>query len=329
MPIVSPDSKKKVEVTLFIPTFNGEKYIRALLDSLENQDFPGEFEILVIDSGSTDGTISTIEQFNKVKIVQIPQEDFGHGKTRNHGAKLARGKYVVFLTQDAIPADKNWLTELIQPLSSNLAEAVFGKQIARENAFPSLKYDISDTFAQCGEDGKVHVIQGPINLDIFPEAVFYSDVNSATTKEFLMTIIPYRDVSYSEDFLFAADLLQAGYRKAYQPSAIVIHSNDVTYSEYLLRIFDETLSLRRNEISFSQPSLIATILRGVKNMLVSSMRILSDSDYSFKQKMKWLWGNNIYLFNKWRGIYLASNIDLSDVTQINKYSLEAHRSQKH
>ena len=68
MPIVSPDSKKKVEVTVFIPTFNGEKYIRALLDSLENQDFPGEFEILVIDSGSTDGTISTIEQFNKVKI---------------------------------------------------------------------------------------------------------------------------------------------------------------------------------------------------------------------------------------------------------------------
>lgn len=328
MPIVSPNSKKKVDVTVFIPTFNGEKYLSALLNSLENQDFPGDFEILVIDSGSTDATISIIEEFKKVKIVQIPQEDFGHGKTRNLGAKLARGTYVVFLTQDAIPSDKNWLSEIIQPLSSNVAEAVFGKQIARENAFPSMKYDISDTFTQCGQDGNLHIIQGPINLNIFPEAVFYSDVNSATTRDFLVSKIPYRDVSYSEDFLFATDLLQAGYRKAYQPSAKVIHSNDVTYSEYLFRIFDETLSLRRNEISFSKPSMTRTVLRGFKNMLFSSIRILGDPDYPFRQKMKWLWGNNIYLFNKWRGIYLASNLDLNDVTRINKYSLEAHRSRQ-
>jgi rhamnosyltransferase len=122
-----------------------------------------------------------------------------------------------------------------------------GKHIARANCSPLLKYEIDGVFRDCGPDGETTVIDGAISKanELTPGELFYSDVNSATRREFLLNTISYRDVNYSEDMAFARDLLEAGYRKAYAATAVVEHSNDVTFSEYGKRIFDETLGMRR------------------------------------------------------------------------------------
>jgi rhamnosyltransferase len=330
MPLVTADSAQNVDATVFIPTFNGEKYLDQLLKAVEQQDFAGTFEILIIDSGSSDATLDIIAAHPLVRLVEIPGSEFGHGKTRNLAAQLAKGTYIAYLSHDAIPAGNSWLTNITGPLdpAGLNCVGVVGKHIARSNCSPLLKYEIEGVFRACGPDGETTVIDGSLSSiqELTPGEMFYSDVNSATRKDFLLNTIAYRDVNYSEDIAFAKDLLEAGYRKAYAATAIVEHSNDVTFGEYGKRIFDETLGMRRVGEGRQSLSWIQAKLRAVRDILVSGLRILRDGDYNFGQKLKWLVINPAYAWTKWVNIHRALNISLEDEKKIAKYSLEASRA---
>jgi rhamnosyltransferase len=319
-----------VDVTVFIPTFNGEKYLDRLLTAVETQDFAGTVEILIIDSGSTDATLSIIAEHLAVRLVQIPASEFGHGKTRNLAASLARGKNIAFLSHDAVPVGSSWLASLVAPLDPAGLDcvAVVGKQEARADCFPLLKYEIEGVFNRCGPDGEVTAVDGStVSAAALGEGeLFYSDVNSATRRDFLLNVIPYRDVNYSEDMAFARDLLVAGYRKAYQPAAVVEHSNDVTLAEYGKRIFDENLGMRRVGEGRRSLSWAQAKLRAVRDVARSAARILRDTDYTAGEKATWLLENPAYAWSKWTNIYRALNIDLSDTAAIARYSLEHSRA---
>lgn len=330
MPVVAPTGSSPVEVTVFIPTFNGEDYLDRLLTSVEHQDFNGGIEILIIDSGSTDSTLEIIERHPAVRLMQIPQTEFGHGKTRNRAAELARGEFIVYLSHDAVPVGDRWLSALLLPMrplavGGNDTQAVFAKHVARSNCFPSLKYGIRGVFAGCGPDGQVTVVDGAVvSVDKLPASqLFYSDVCSATRRDFLLKTIPYQDLPYSEDLAFAKDLLAAGYRKAYQPAAVVEHSNDVTLSEYPRRTFDEFLGMRRVGEAPARMTRVGMLARIAKEILVTSGKILVDPDYSIGRKLYWLFVNPAYVWGKWIGIRRALVVKLDDSRSIARYSLEA------
>src|SRR3954451_2257736 len=123
--------------TVVVLTYNGERYLRDLLTAVTGQRIDGEFEILVIDSGSTDATLDIVAGFPRVRLLQIPNSEFGHGRTRNLAAHEARGRYVAYLTHDAVPAHDRWLYELLKPFELNdRVAAVMGSQIPRPSAFP-------------------------------------------------------------------------------------------------------------------------------------------------------------------------------------------------
>ena len=322
-----------VEATVFIPTFNGEKYLERLLVAVEQQEFEGNVEILIIDSGSTDGTLSIIARHPLVRLVQIPQSEFGHGKTRNLAATLARGEYIVYLSHDAIPAGTFWLDAILLPLRSlgeggENAQAVFGKHVARAGCFPVLKYGIDGVFNACGPDGRVSVVDGSVSSvdTLLPAQLFYSDVCSATRRSFLLEKIAYQDLPYSEDLAFARDLLVAGYRKAYQPSAVVEHSNDVTLAEYPRRTFDEFVGMRRVGEAPARMGMLGTVARIVKETLLTGLRIIRDREYTLGRKLYWLFVNPAYVWAKWIGIRRALSVALDDRAAIAKFSLEAQHS---
>jgi rhamnosyltransferase len=330
VPLVIPTADEAVAVTVFIPTFNGEKYLERLLTAVEAQDYPQNFEILVIDSGSTDATLTIIAAHPAVRLVQIPSVEFGHGKTRNLAASLARGANIAFLSHDAVPVGSRWLASLVAPLDEAGLDcvAVVGKQEARSDCFPLLKYEIEGVFNRCGPDGQVTVVDGStvVASQLGEGELFYSDVNSATRRDFLLTVIAYRDVNYAEDMAFARDLLVAGYRKAYQPAAVVEHSNDVTLAEYGKRIFDENLGMRRVGEGRTSLSWGSAKLRAVRDVLRSAVRIVRDPDYSAGQKARWLVENPAYAWSKWTNIHRALTINLTDSAAIARYSLEFSRS---
>lgn len=319
---VGPES---VDVTVIIPTLNGERYLERLLSMLEHQDFAGSFEVLVVDSGSTDGTLTIVRDHPAVRLHEIPNSEFGHGKTRNLAARLARGRLLAYLTQDAIPITPGWLGSLVEPLDPEGADAVavFGKQVPRPGCFPLQKYEIQAVFARFGDRpvlyGKGDREPSAAEMDLL---AFYSDVNSATRRDFLLDVIPYRDLSYSEDMAFARDLIGAGYRKAYSPEGSVEHSNDLSLRQYGKRIFDETLAMRRVDAGAPLYGLGARAIRCGYGILRDSVRILRDSDYGVGSTLRWLLMNPCYHVSRWWNYGRAATVDLDDRRTIEAHSLE-------
>lgn len=321
-----PEASTGVDVSVVIPTFNGERYLGEVLDAIAAQRFDGQIETLVIDSGSTDATLDILRSRPHVRLHQIPNSEFGHGRTRNLGAQLARGRTIVFLTQDATPATSDWLTELVAPLELPRVRAVVGRQIPRRHAFPLQKYDIERTFAAQGPLDRPTIVElGNGTGASLEDLAFYSDVNSATHRAFLLQQIPLRDVQYSEDVAFARDVLEAGYRKAYSPGGAVLHSNDMGIREYARRLFDETLGLRRAGAQPPIPGRFGAVLRAIKGAMQDTVRIARDLDYRLAERAKWLVVNPLYHFARWDGMFHGARVALDDERGIARRSWEARR----
>ena len=120
-------------ISVIIPTLNAQKYLRVLLERLKEQVLPkGEqMEILLMDSGSDDRTIEIAEGVAKeweeqeilLRILPVKREEFDHGGTRNLAWKKAEGEYIFFLTQDALPCDDRYISNMLLLLLSEEGEA--------------------------------------------------------------------------------------------------------------------------------------------------------------------------------------------------------------
>ncbi len=279
--------QSKQSVTVIVPTFNGERWISDLLRQLESQNFTGDIETLVIDSGSTDDTLRIVREFTDVRLIEIPNSDFGHGKTRNMGAQLANGEFIVFLTQDAVPAHPNWLQAMLEPFEiSSKVMAVFGKQTPRRLAPPLVKYDIQRVFSQFSPEAGIVLFKKAPYLDERHADFldFYSDVNSASRRDYLVNVNPLRDVDYAEDLFFAQETISAGFLKAYAPMGEVVHSNDLTFQEIRGRAFDETRALITLGKVQTDEGVKISLKKIIRRSLVDARFILRDHEVSWKRK---------------------------------------------
>jgi rhamnosyltransferase len=302
-----------------------------------SQRIDGDFDVLVYDTTSGDETPQILDRLtgvygNRLRWKPIAKADFSHGRTRAEAALEARGEFVAFLTQDATPAHDRWLYELLKPFSLHeKVVAVLGKQVPRPNAVPMLKADIEGVFGGFGNDQgtalfyKDDFVQSQGQYDVIS---FYSDVNSAARRDFLVNEINYRDIPYAEDQLFGRDVIDAGYLKAYAPRAVVLHSNDIPLGDYKHRMFDETLGLRQVGVPVGKPSLRDVASMVTRGSLRDVRRILRDPSYSVKRKLYWLALNPIYHIERWRGVRLAVDAPLDDESVRDRYSLERREARK-
>lgn len=113
-------------VSIILPTKNVENNIGDLLRSVYRQDFSGEIETIVLDS-SDDKTPEIAKSF-PVKFIHVEEDDYNYGGTRNYGASLAKGNYLIFLSADVVIKDTEWLTKLLNPFKDSKVAGVFGRQ---------------------------------------------------------------------------------------------------------------------------------------------------------------------------------------------------------
>ena len=297
-------------VTIAILTLNGEEFLDDILVAVEAQEYGGAVETLVVDSGSTDGTLATLARHPSVRVHRIPNEEFGHGKTRALAAELARGEIVAYLTQDAVPAHERWLFEIVAPFVDDpRISAVVGKQVPRASAPPVLKYDIERVFRSLGPDSGLAVtwdVGRPMTPEQIRAATFYSDVNSAARRSVLLGPVPYRDVSYAEDQLFGRDLFERGHRKAYAPSAAVLHSNATSLRTFGSRIAAEVSGLRGIGASIAPLSRFGAFKQFVKWSTADAAFIVIDPAYPPGRKLYWLFVNPWYHVAKWNSYRRAT-----------------------
>ena len=107
-----------MDVTIVIPTKNAGDLLDKVLKAVFDQKTDYSYEVICVDSGSSDNTLDIIGKYPAI-LYQIPASEFGHGKTRNFGASKGTGEYSVFITQDALPATDTWLQNFIDAMKSD------------------------------------------------------------------------------------------------------------------------------------------------------------------------------------------------------------------
>lgn len=195
-------------------------------------------EIIVIDSGSSDNTKQIISRY-PVKQVDIPPLSFSHGGTRNFAAGIASGKILVYLTQDAIPKDDEWLLRLLDDFKIPDVAGVFGGQLANADSSGIEKFYLSFLYP----DHQIIKTSLDINNCLLND-IFFSDVNSAILKSEWELHKFDENLIMSEDQEWSRAMLIKGKRIIYEPQAAVFHSHKYSFWELFKRNFDSGLSLR-------------------------------------------------------------------------------------
>ncbi|CEN29389.1 MAG: glycosyltransferase family 2 protein [Lactococcus sp.] len=299
----------EIKATIFIPVYNGEKdHLEETLTAIFQQKTDFKYNVLIIDSGSRDRSVAIIqdfcEKYDNIIFQQIENSEYSHGGTRQKAAEMADGEFMVYLSQDAIPANEDWLVNLLSPFDkSPQIAAVLGRQIPRKYCFPLQKKDINAVFAAQGVSGAT-TIYASTSSDL-GRACFYSDVCSAARRSILVNDIPYRNISYAEDQAFGKDIIQSGYLKAYSSESIVIHSNDIKLNEYKGRILDEMLGLEKTGVVLAKPSKKDLIKAVTIQSWQDSSHALKDSEYSKFQKIYYAISAPLFRLARWQGMHLA------------------------
>jgi rhamnosyltransferase len=229
-----------MKLSVIIPTLNAGTDIRELLKRLRSQTVP-PIEIIVIDSSSKDNTVSIAEEFG-ARISVIPKKLFNHGSTRNRAAREASGDVLVFMTQDALPADNQLLYHLSHPLEQAHIAAAFARHIPKTDASLLEKFAREFNYPEQSsvkglDDVKVHGIK----------TFFFSNVCSAIKKELFVKAGMFpAGIRANEDMIISAKLMINGYKTAYVPEAKIFHSHNLSLLKQCLRYYTIGSSLRNN-----------------------------------------------------------------------------------
>lgn len=208
-----------IPVSIIIPTYNAGKKFEKLALMIKKQT-ANIRQVLVIDSSSTDETVSIADKYG-FTVEIIPRSEFGHGKTRQFALEKVKTEIVVFLTQDALLYDEFSIENIVQCLISdeNIA-AVYGRQIPYENI------GILGKFARLYNYPPISKINNFDDRKIRGlKTAFLSDSFSAYKRMPLNKIGGFPDVNFGEDTYVAAKLLMNGYKTAYCADAKVYHSH--------------------------------------------------------------------------------------------------------
>ena len=228
-------------ISVIIPTLNAGESLANLLSALMKQEL-APVQIIVVDSSSEDNTVSVAKSLGADTLV-IPRESFNHGGTRNFAASKATGDILVFMTQDAMPANRSLLRMLTAPLTDTDIAATFGRHLPKQNATPLESFSRRFNYPEEG------YVKGAADIQKFGiKTFFFSNVCSAFKKQ------PFADIGMfpegiraNEDMLITAKLILSGHKVAYVPEAVIIHSHTYSLTHLFRRYYNIGSSLKTNK----------------------------------------------------------------------------------
>ena len=225
-PVVAASTVPRATVVVLVK--DGACDLPALAAALTAQDLDGELELLAVDSGSRDRSVEILEAHG-ARVLRIAPDAFDHGLTRNLAAREAGGGIVVFLSQDALPADRRFVGALVEALDADSRLAgVFARQIPRPEACPLTRRDLAGWVATDPHPRAVFLPDATTWSSLSPlerhRLLAFDDVASAVRRDVLLAH-PFESTRFGEDVEWAQRVLRQGFGIGYVPEAVVLHSH--------------------------------------------------------------------------------------------------------
>jgi rhamnosyltransferase len=249
-----------VALSVILLTKNGVHDLERLLPALFGQKAVAPFEVLAVDSGSTDGSIDLLRRF-PVRLQDIPAKTFHHSRTRNLAAEQAQGNILIFLSQDAIPASDLWMNKLISNFQDPDVGAVYGRQIPLTTSFSERRETFDIVY------GAQKLVKDPAHRNGLGYRFYhFSDVNAAIRRNVWQATRFPEDLKVFEDLGIAKRMLDDGWKIVYEPEAAVLHSHHYSTLGLFKRYFDIGYTLKKLNI-WDAPGTRKSILRDAWKML--------------------------------------------------------------
>ena len=221
----------ETDISIVILAKNEEKYIGSTLDMIFKQDIDKKYEVIIIDSGSKDSTLEIAKKY-PVKILEIPAQEFVHGRTRNQGAQIASSKIVVSLNADATPTNEEWLRSLINNFKND--ERIIG---VYSRIYPRLDCNPLRFWEILNEDTDKKEIRYIKDFDIYQHMnprdkrkfLAFRTISCAIRRDFLLEY-PFKDMEFGEDLEWSKRIIEKGFKIVFEPESVVYHSHNFYYS---------------------------------------------------------------------------------------------------
>jgi rhamnosyltransferase len=215
-------------VSIILRSYNEGWALRETLPALERQEYANR-ELIVIDSGSTDGSVDMLRQACPRHFIQIQPREYVPGRVMNLGMRLACSDYCLFLNADATPQGPNWLRPLVTPLFEKNTAAVFGRQIPRPGCQAAYACDYDRCFGPQRES---------VRWDHF-----FSMVSSGLRKDIWSRRGFLETIQYAEDDEYTRWCKAQGYCVVYCPESVVMHSHNYSPAEAYKRSYGDARAL--------------------------------------------------------------------------------------
>lgn len=219
---------KDPQVSIIMRSFNEAWALRETLPALQSQEFT-DWELIVIDSGSTDGSQDLIRTARPAHFVQITPAEYNPSRVMNRGMRLARGEVCIFLNADATPQGARWLRPMVEALRSPQVAACFGRQIPRPDCQAVFACDYERCFGPDREAARWEH--------------FFSMVSSGLRKDVWARRGFREDLQYAEDDEYTRWCRSQGFEVVYVPQSVAMHSHNYTDAQAWKRSFGDARAM--------------------------------------------------------------------------------------
>lgn len=225
-------------ISVIVPAYNAEKTIRECLDSLLDQTYKYECEVIVVDDGSTDSTSEIVSCYSEVKLIR--QSNAGPAAARNKGVEEAKGEIVLFTDSDCI-LTPNWIEEMVKPFKENR------EIVGVKGVYKTRQEELIARFAQLEYEDKYEIMKNYKYID------FVDTYSAAFKRDIFIGAGGYDStfpVACAEDVDFSYRLSKKGYKMVFNPDAVVYHIHPNTLASYLKKKYKfaywRVLALKKN-----------------------------------------------------------------------------------
>ncbi|MGZ8442752.1 MAG: glycosyltransferase [Candidatus Binatia bacterium] len=226
--------KQKPEISIIIRCKNEERLIGRVLTAICQQDIDLRFEVIVIDSGSTDRTLDIVRN-HVVRLYEIEARDFSYGSALNLGASLAEGQYLINLSAHCIPTSDRWIANIVRDLrAQSRIAATYGGQVPIKGLNPFEERSLLAAFKP-DNYGRV----GPP----------FSNANCAIRREIWQRYPFDETASFAEDYIWS-QLLPKEFEIKYIPEAEVYHTHPARFKYWAKRSYDNGLFVQYLEYAY-------------------------------------------------------------------------------